>query len=108
MNGSQQGGQKIEARSQMRPEPGNMLKPVHAFLLAKSRSDASVVSDFVKPLSDPDGHPLPVGWARGMRRGSEFFRASSCASMCYRPNVNPKIKGFGFSDIEEIVEGFLL
>ncbi len=43
MNGSEQGRQKIEARSQMRPESGDMLKPIHAFLLAKSRSDASVV-----------------------------------------------------------------
>jgi len=43
VNGSEQGGQKIEARRQMRPEPGNMLEPIHAFLLAKSRSDASVL-----------------------------------------------------------------
>ena len=29
VNGSEQGGQKIEARSQMRPEPGNVLEPIH-------------------------------------------------------------------------------
>ena len=45
MSRGEQGGQKIEARSQVRPEPGDLVEPVHCspFFTTKARCDASAV-----------------------------------------------------------------
>src|SRR5208282_2520996 len=45
MSRGEQGGQKIETRSQVRPEPGDLVEPVHysPFFMTKARRDASAV-----------------------------------------------------------------
>ena len=62
MNRGEQGGQKIEARSQVRPEPGDLVEPVHCspFFMTKARRDASAVLEKDFPM-------LSVGGSAGNR-----------------------------------------